>query len=1087
MGNDAIEGFRLSPTQKKLWLTQKETDAVYNTQAVVRLSGEIDVERLSSALNNLVSANEILRTTYQCLPGTTIPVMVISETESITINQHDLTDSPEVSDKKLAALIEKSLQYDFNLEKSPLLQVSLVLVNDNDSRLIVTVPALCSDNTGMNNMLHELFRFYESGQGVEDLDEESMQYADLAEWQIEVLEDEEAEEGISYWKEKDVLSGLTVDLPMEQRLAQDPGFAPAVHQITLDADLNKAIDDLCNNCSIQPSTFFYTCWQVLISRLSGQGKFYIGIGCNGRTYDELADAQGLLARFLPGKVSIESDSIFRDMLSRVESEVNENSEYQEYFTWEHFTEHHDAGASQYYFPVNFDYFTLPDSFNSGSLQISIEQQTACTERFNLKLHCIQSQNGYGVELHYNSRRFTVESITHLAEQMQLLLANAVAETDAEVGSLEFITEQERHKILNEFNQTHSEQPEQSLIHELIESSAANNPDDIAVSSDNGKLTYAELEKRSNQLARYLQKQGVAADVLVGLCTERSIEMIIGIVGILKAGGAYVPIDPSYPIERQSFILQDTKTPVLLTQDKLVRQLPEHNASVVCLDTDWNKIAKEDETRLDASGLTPGNLAYIIYTSGSTGKPKGVLISHSNLVHSTNARLQYYPDKVSGFLLLSSFAFDSSIAGIFWTLTQGGRLVLPGEGLERDVSRIVELIRANSISHVLGLPSLYSLILTESNEDSLSSLKAVCVAGEECPRQLLKDHFEKLPEVQLYNEYGPTEGTVWSSVYHCKLEDVDRQIPIGKPINNVQIYILNKSMCPVPIGVPGELHIGGAGVAQGYLNRPELSEEKFVTNPFSTPGAPLLYKTGDLARFRNDGNIEFLGRIDHQVKIRGYRIELGEIEAVLRDHPSVNEVVVLAREDQPGEKRVVAYIESHHHSPATINDLRDYLYSKVPDYMVPSAFVMMDALPLMPNGKINRKALPEPGHERPDLGTDFEAPRTPVESIVAQIWADLLGMEEISIHDNFFELGGHSIMATRLISKIRETFQVEVPLHMLFDAPTVAGFVEQLLSDLENKLIIEKTADILVQLDSMTDDEVEEFLEEKSSSTTQVRD
>lgn len=1085
MGHDAIEGFRLSPVQKKLWLDQKGAAAAFNTQCVVRMTGEVDIDRLSSAFNDLVSANEILRTTYQCLPGTTIPVMVISGSGAISIIQNDLTNSPEDPQVGLAALAGKSMQLDFDLDKGPLLQVNLVLLNDNDNRLIITVPALCSDNVGMKNLVRELFRYYQSGQGADKPEEESMQYADLAEWQIEMLEDEEAEDGINYWKEMDVLSGLVIDLPMEQRITQGPGFVPAVHRITLNADLNKAIDRVCNDAGIQLPTFFNACWQVLISRLSGQKGFYIGVGCDGRTYDELTDVPGLLAHYLPTRVSIESDSIFRDVLKQIESVVMENIEHQEYFTWEHISEHRDAETAQHFLPVSFDFIDQSDSFDAGGLQISIVEQAACTERFNLKLNCIQSQTGYGIELHYNSRRFTADSIAHLAEQLELLLANAASGLDAEVGSLEFITESERNKILTEFNQTNSDYPEQSLIHELIESCAGSAPDNIAVSSESGTLTYAELERRSSQLARYLQKQGVGANVLVGLCTERSMEMIVGILGILKAGGAYVPIDPSYPVERQAFILQDTRAPVLLTQEKLLGQLPEHSASVVCLDSDWGEISKEDEARPGGVDINPANLAYLIYTSGSTGQPKGVQICHANLAHSTNARLQYYPETVSGFLLLSSFAFDSSVAGIFWTLTQGGTLVLPGDGQERDVSRIVELIQANRISHVLGLPSLYSMILTEGSQDSLQSLKVVCVAGEECPRQLLKDHFKKLPQVQLYNEYGPTEGTVWSSVYQCKREDIDGQIPIGKPINNVQIYILNKNMRPVPIGVPGELHIGGAGIAQGYLNRSELNEEKFAENSFSNSGSSLLYKTGDLARFRNDGNIEFMGRLDHQVKIRGYRIELGEIEAVLRDHPGVNEVVVLAREDQPGEKRIVAYIESHHHTPATINDLRDYLHSKVPDYMVPSAFVLMDALPLMPNGKIDRKALPEPGRERPDLETEFVAPGSPAESIVAQIWADLLGLEEISIQDNFFELGGHSIMATRLISKIRETFQVEFPLHVLFDAPTVAGFVEQLLSDADNKTIIEKTADIMVQLDQMTDEEVEGFLEERSSSAGQV--
>ncbi|HLK58813.1 MAG TPA: amino acid adenylation domain-containing protein, partial [Chthonomonadaceae bacterium] len=530
-----------------------------------------------------------------------------------------------------------------------------------------------------------------------------------------------------------------------------------------------------------------------------------------------------------------------------------------------------------------------------------------------------------------------------------------------------------------------------------------------------------------------------SETLVGLYVERSLEMVVGLLGVLKAGGAYVPLDPEYPQERIAHILTDSRAGVLLTQARLQARVPEVAGSIVLLD---------DRATLDAmdAGNPDWNVAttdpaYIIYTSGSTGLPKGVVVNHRNLVHSTCARRKVYSHPPTKFLLLSSFAFDSSIAGIFWTLCEGGCLMLPTRPVQENLDEVLDKMASEGVSHYLCVPSLHNVFLEEFGSRNMDALRTVIVAGEECPARQVADHFARLPQAELYNEYGPTEATVWASVWQADPNAIPETVPIGRPIENTQIYLLDAYGNPVPVGIGGELTIGGIGLTRGYLNRPDLTAEKFVPDPFSSEPGARLYRTGDLCRYLPDGNIEFLGRVDHQVKIRGFRIELGEIESVLSQHPGVREAVVLAREEGAGDKRLVAYVVGL--PGLSLSALREHLREKLPDYMVPTAFVVMEAFPLSPNGKVDRKALPAPEPESRDEA--YVAPRTPIEEGLVEIWSEVLGRERVGIHDNFFELGGHSLLATRVISRIRNIFQAELPVRALFEASTIADLAERILA------------------------------------------
>ena len=558
------------------------------------------------------------------------------------------------------------------------------------------------------------------------------------------------------------------------------------------------------------------------------------------------------------------------------------------------------------------------------------------------------------------------------------------------------------------------------------------------------LTYAELDRRANQLAHYLQKLGVGPDVLVGISTDRCPEMIVGILGTLKAGGAYLPLDPIYPQERLAFMLQDSQVPVLLTQGRLVERLQisksanqQINASpqVICLDADWEIIAQEPDDKPE-SAVTPENLAYVIYTSGSTGKPKGTMLRHRGLSNLTETQRRAFGIKGgSRVLQFSPFSFDASVWETFMALANGATLCLARQETLASGPDLVRLMRREGVTNVTLPPSVLAVLPTEE----LPELETVISAGEACSAELVA---RWAPGRDFFNAYGPTETTVCASMCLCDENDPHNP-PIGRPIANTQLYILDQNLQPVPVGVPGELHVGGVSLGRGYLNRPELTTDKFIPNPFSNEPEARLYKTGDLVRYRVDGNIEFLGRIDHQVKVRGFRIELGEIEAVLGQHPDVQNGVVVAREDIPGDKRLVAYVVPEDETAPSVEELRSFLRQTLPEYMVPSAFVTLEAMPLSPSGKVDRRALPAPEGIRPELEREYVAPRNETEEKLAAMCAELLGVDRVGVYDSFFDLGGHSLLATQFISRVRDAFQVELPLRSLFEHPTVDELAEEI--------------------------------------------
>ena len=671
----------------------------------------------------------------------------------------------------------------------------------------------------------------------------------------------------------------------------------------------------------------------------------------------------------------------------------------------------------------------------------------------------------------------------MLQHFEVMLAGIVADPEQSLSSLPLLTEGEKHQSLVEWNDTNVVHSSQPIIHELFEAQVDRTPDNVAVVFEGQQFTYAELDARANQIAAHLRELGVGPEVPVGIMMERSIEMVIGVLGILKAGGVYVPLDPVYPVERLSFMLEDARARVLITQQSLSDRLSLNDMQVVCLDRDRDVIAGQSTER-QASGVVGDNLAYVIYTSGSTGKPKGIGLGHAAL---TNLIEWHYSVLSRGTktLQFASLSFDASFHEIFSAWCSGGTLFIVPESMRADVAGLIRFIGGAGIEKVI-LPVVVLQQLAErynSEPQLFAGIRELITTGEQLQITTpIVDLFKQLDGCTLHNHYGPSESHVVTSYTLAKDPAAWASHPaIGQPISNTQIYILDQSMNPVPIGVPGELYIGGVALARGYINRPDVTAEKFIPDPFSTEPGARLYKTGDQSRYLPDGNIEYLGRMDHQVKIRGFRVELGEVEAVLGQHPAVRESVVMAREDTPGNRRLVAYVIADVQEENVTSQLRTYLREQLPEYMVPSAFVLLDEFPLTANGKVDRRALPAPDKLRQEAEEAFVAPRNAAEEIVAGIWVQVLDVEKVGVHDNFFNLGGHSLLATQVISRIRSAFQLELdqlPLRQLFETPTVAGLVEALTRVWGGVDVIDDIARTLKELEQLSDDQVELMLSEQ---------
>jgi amino acid adenylation domain-containing protein len=818
-------------------------------------------------------------------------------------------------------------------------------------------------------------------------------------------------------------------------------------------------------------------YQILLYRYTGQEDTIVGSPTAGRTQSEFAGTIGYFLNPVVLRAVVKGELTFKAFLDQVRQTVLGALDHQDYpfpLLVERLQPNRDPSRSPL-FQVAFTY-QKPQQFreivelfapgdtgvrvNVGGLELEPFEMAQQEGQFDLTLDLIEGQNSLVGTIKYNTDLFEAATITRMVGHFQTLLEGIVANPLQPISELPLLTEAEHHQMLVEWNDTQTEYPQDQCIHQLFEAQVERTPNAIAVVFEDQQLNYATLNQKANQLAHYLQTLGVKPDTFVGICVERSLEMIIGLLGIIKAGGAYVPLEPMYPKERLTFMLSDAQVLVLLTQQKWVDKLPKHDGTVmVCLDTQWGDISQESEQNL-VTEVNPENLAYLIYTSGSTGKPKGVQICHQGFVNFLNSMRQK-PGLTNQDILLAvtTISFDIAALELYLPLMVGASVTLVSREVASDGLQLLEKLVTSGATAMQATPATWQLLVNAGWEIT-PNLKILC-GGEALSPALASQLLNKGDSV--WNLYGPTESTIWSSVYQISHQEntiitKSTSEPIGRPIANTQIYILDHHLHPTPIGVSGELHIGGAGLARGYLNRPELTAEKFIINPFSDQIGSRLYKTGDLVRYRPDGNIEYLGRIDHQVKMRGFRIELGEIESVLVQHWAVREIVVISREYPLGNQNLVAYVVPNQTPVSTSSDeqLRHYLKKKLPDYMVPAFFVMLEAMPMTPNGKVDRCALPAPETSQfINQETPVVSPRLPTEKVLAAIWSELLGRKQVGIHDKFFEIGGTSLLATQLIFQVRDTFSIQLPVSQLFESPTIAGIAKVIDDLIGKKPLIDK--------------------------------
>jgi amino acid adenylation domain-containing protein len=1038
--------FPASFAQQRLWfLDQFEPGSpLYNIFSAVRMQGALHMTALEQSLQEVVQRHEALRTTLVAIDGT--PAQVINPCMHIPLAKVDLQElSRTDQEAETVRLASEAAQQPFHLAHGPLLRTTLLKLGEEEHVLLLSMHHIISDGWSMGVFIREIALLYEAfSQGrPSPLPGLPIQYADFAAWQREWLQGNVLQEQRTYWKQQLGDHPPVLRLPTDRPRPAVQTSHGARQAAVLPLHLSEALKALSRQ---ENATLFMTllaAFNVLLCRYTHQADISVGTSIANRTRAETEGLIGFFVNTLVLRTDLSGDPGFCELVQRVRDVALGAYAHQD-LPFEQLVEELNPVRDTSHTPLFQVMFTLQNApmqpLELSGLTLSPLGVDRRTAKFDLLLSMLDTEQGLVASLEYNTDLFNDPTITRMLGHFRTLLEGIVANPEQRLSSLPLISAAELQQLLVEWNNTALDYPREQCFHQLFAQRVECTPDSIAVVFADQQLTYAELNARANQLAHHLQTLGVGPEVLVAICVERSLEMVIGLLGILKAGGAYLPLDPAYPKERLAFMLEDARALVLLTQHRFSGSLPESRTHLICLDTDWQAMA-EESVENPTSGATAHNLAYVIYTSGSTGQPKGTMIPHQGLVNYLNWCVQVYlTERGRGAPVHSPIGFDLTITGLFSPLLVGQSIVLLPE--TQEIESLCTLLRTEGNFSLVKLTPAHLEVLSHllPPEVARGRTGAFIIGGEALWGANLAFWQTYTPHTRLINEYGPTETVVGCCVYEVPAGiSPASAVPIGRPIYNTQLYILDSHLQPTPVGVPGELYIGGDGLARGYLNRSELTAERFIPHPVSAAMGARLYKTGDLACYQPDGNITFLGRIDDQVKIRGFRIELGEVEAILSQHPAVHEAIVMVREETSGDRRLVAYVVPRPEQPPTVSTLRRFLREKLPEYMVPAAFVLLEQLPLTRNGKVDRRALPKP--ERQGA---FVAPRSPVEERLAGMWAEVLGLERVGIHDNFFELGGHSLLATQVISRLRDAFRVELPVRRLFDeGATVAGLAELL--------------------------------------------
>ncbi len=1118
MATTTLKGAHLSLQQERLWSFQQGSGP-YRSQCSILVKGRLNHQVLQQALQQLVAQHTLFQTLFSTLPGMDIPVQVLGHRIEFSWPIISLEGIPEPRQRAVLHALLLSLQErPFDLSHGPLLHAVRFPLAAEEMLLFISLPALYADASTLPLLVRDLVKRYHASLVSQELDDEPLQYAAVSAWQKQLLlkQDEEAKTAREFWK-RCAWSQLA---QVQQRLLQagivkkgyleaceGEIFAPQTYTLAVEEAVSTRIQALAVRSDVPCAAIFLACWLILLQRLTGEAQLLLGVACNGRSYEELSEVPGLYTRFVPFDGYVRQDWSFEQLVSFVASTLEASSKYQFFFTWSSVSEAINQAVKPNFFPVTFEYESWPASFPGKYLSLSLEQRWCCTEPFILKLSILQVGQRVQLELSYDPRLCVATNIPRLASMLQALLRSGVQQPQQRVDALTLLTADERSHLLTAFTAPVRSLPAQAW-HRLFEAQVERTPHQLAVISASEQLTYRQLNERANRLAQVLQNRGVGRGILVGLCMAHSAQMLVGLLAILKAGGAYLPLDAASPPARLTYQLRESQTVLLLTQREVSISLQEWEGSILWLEDLEHEMSQAQTVNLPG-GSAAEDLAYVIYTSGSTGMPKGVMIQQSSVINYTLAlceRLQ--AESGWQYASLSTLAADLGNTAIFCALASGGCVQVLDTETGSSAEAMARWVEVHPIDVLKIVPSHLSALLTDEQAKHLVPRQALVLGGEALPLSLLA----RLQELggtnhsgcKVYNHYGPTETTIGVLVHKLgkigqlwqvqerqgkadrleQGEQPQKSVPLGRPIANSEVYVLDNRMQLVPAGVVGELYVGGAGMARGYIRRPETTAECFVPHPFvnagseqaqdgkdlrteedqdsfplllgavptaslpcvcSRPGARL-YRTGDRARYLPDGTIEYLGRIDSQVKLRGYRIELGEIEAALRAYPGIQEAVVVLQEEDEERRYLIAYVVGAGLAPVSsarasvgglpTEQLLAHLHKQLPEYMVPLHIVELPKLPLSPNGKVERSALLSLDRSQ-FLGIrERVAPQTPLQEQLALIWAEVLRLPQVGIHDDFFKLGGHSLLAVQLLNRINKEFGALLSLATLFQTPTI---------------------------------------------------
>ncbi|TDX61140.1 amino acid adenylation domain-containing protein [Methylosinus sp. sav-2] len=1055
----------LSYGQERIWFQCQVSPnpALFNIALLARIGGALDAGALQSSLAEIIRRHEVLRSGFASNCG--VPRLFYSSDADFSFERIDLRSlDEEAQNSEVRALSHAEARKPFDLDAPPLMRATLLILGDERHVLLLTIHHIIWDGWSSGLLIQEIAQLYEAAMkgAPNPLAPLSVQYGDFAYWHRRLMTSEAGRKQLDYWANR--LAGLPdlLALPTDRPRASKQANRGSRYSWTLSQEALAGLTELARRTNTTLFVVLVSAFKTLLYHYSGQTDIAVGTTIAYRTHPELERLVGFFANALVLRTTLDDNPSFETLLARVHeaavgAQSNQDAPFEtlvEKLATKRGLSHNPL------FQVAFVHHNIPiERLTLSNLTIDVEEVSTESAIFDLVLHVFNEAPGLRLRFEFDVGLFDDATIAAMAGHFTALVQNMLEAPTLRIAALSLSDSAERSQIIAMSEGASLQTVTPELIHHWLGRNAR--ADQLAVSTCGAALTYGELSARSNRIAHWLQRLGVGPDVPVGVLLEPSVELVAAIVGVSKAGGAFVPLDPAYPPGRIDYVLSDAKAGVLLTTQELASKLGDISIPIAILD---QKVLDAMPDVPVVSSVAPENIAYIIYTSGSTGRAKGVMATHRNAVASTRARAGHYAEAVTGFLLLSSISFDSSLAGLFWTLFQGGRLHIPSETMRRDPGALMRLVERESVSHLLCLPSFYSALLQVTTSKSGASLRCCIVAGEACKRDVADHHFAKLPHAALFNEYGPTECSVWSTVHEIA-EDENRSEPvsIGRPIPGARTYVVGPDGELSAAGLIGELHIGGPGVTRGYLGRPELTAERFVPDPFGG-GGERLYRTGDRVKRRRDGGLEFLGRFDEQIKLRGYRVDPREIEDVLSSHPSVSDAAVVVPAEKEGSARLIAYVVAEGDSGEIESALRRHVAQNLPAFMAPEVIVALPAMPRLPNGKVDRSALLEPAAVATEQDLEREGHASAIEFLLADIWRAVLGVEEIGRNDNFFDLGGNSLSAIQVVARAQQLFGKDIPITTLFEGGTLGELAGEIEGAAGADAINEKLSFLLAEID-----------------------